>query len=131
MSAETLRQTTPHAFRALVSAVPCRGLQRLQLIEEPGVVGTEAQSQLQAAGLVFALVRSEPLRIHGGTAVSGGPPPYVYRDWFMFLGRGDRFEVFSTSPRGVTVDESSYASLRDAVDALVGAYAATVSSPRK
>lgn len=104
--------------------VPTRGLDRFRLFK-PVVADDTVEAvcnALEAAGLVVRVASVSPLRILGGSARSEGPPPVVFSDGFCVVGEAGQFTVSSTSPRGRAVDETSYESLKDAVDALVKAY---------
>ncbi len=103
--------------------VPTRGLDRFRLFkaapEDASV--KNAREALEKAGFVVHVASARPLRIVGGTA-SEGSRPTVYIDGFCVLAEDGRFVVSSTAAKGRAVDETSYATLQSAVDALVAAY---------
>lgn len=83
-----------------------------------------AVRRLAAAGLASRLVSSEPLRIHGGTSLSDSSEgePRVYTNGFAITQVGSDYEVAVTSKVGYALDQTSYSTLADAVQAIVEAY---------
>jgi hypothetical protein len=95
---------------------------------EDGTVA-EATRTLERAGFLVRVASTSPLRIVGGTSKSEGPPPLVYSGGFCVAAEDGRYTLSSTSRWGRTIDETSYETLRGAVDALVRAYGEASWSP--